>query len=255
MSYIIIFVLFFVSSLQALYYGNPNLPEATESGLFFSQNELIGIKIGYLGDVVLAKSLEAGSSLHLKKMQVFESYNQQGVLTINLMNRFEAFASLGAMKMHLEPRTGFLIKQTLETQDALTWGFGARGVLYSFSKAALGLDFKYQSYHPHLAWGTINGAPFSMNSNAKLSYYEWQIGLGLSYDCGFMTPYFGALYNRAEGKLCNLFYWKEHFSFKSKKKFGAAFGVCFCSKEFFELDLEARVITETAFSAAGNFRF
>ena len=251
------YLLFFalIYDLHALYYGSPALPQATEKGVYLSDELLIGVKVGYLGDRVLHKSLETTHGYQAKGVESFESYTEQGVLTLNFASRFEVYGSLGGMRINVQPKISSVVREVLQTKEELTWGFGGRGVVYELSKAVLGLDFKFQGYDPRFLWGSVNGFAANVGSTSKMSYYEWQIGLGLAYDCDFMVPYIGALYNRVEGKCSNLFPIREHFTFKSQKKFGLACGVCLVSKSFFELDLEARMVAETAFSIQGNFRF
>jgi hypothetical protein len=114
---------------------------------------------------------------------------------------------------------------------------------------------KYQSYSTHLLYAHDNGAPLSLQKNAKLHYREWQAGLGLSYETLYFSPYIGAIYNQTSMRFMNVKSQKSQLFIHSRKKFGAALGVMISSGKAFELDLEARMINERAYSASGNFRF
>lgn len=244
-----------LSSLQALYYGSPGISTGAVDGVIFSQDNLFGIKVGYLGDITLDKSLAPVRRKQAVQIESFSSQREQGVLTVNFINRFEVYTSLGSMQLHVEPKISKTLVETLATGNRFTWGIGGRAVLYDIDAIALGLDLKYQSYSPHLFFVHDNGAPVLLAKNTKLRYREWQAGLGLSYQTKYFSPYMGATYNQTSLRAFNLKTQKSHLFMHSRKKFGMAVGVMVSSGKDFELDIEARMINERAFSANGNFRF
>lgn len=248
-------LLVFFSSLQALYYGTPGISTGATEGVIFEKDSLIGIKVGYLGDITLNKSLIPSQKRKALDIESFSSQREQGILTLNFINRFEIYSSLGAMKIKIEPKISKYLVETLATGNRFTWGVGGRAVLFDYDNLALGLDMKYQSYSPRLSYGHDNGVPFALQSSTQLRYREWQAGLGLSYETLYFSPYIGALYNQTSVHVLNLKTQKTHLFIHSRKKFGMAVGVMISSGKVFELDLEARMINERAFSASGNFRF
>ena len=248
------------SRIYSLYYGSPNLPDTAKEGIFLSKDCFLGVKVGYQVDNVFDKSLKVANRRSAKKIDVFNYYMQQGVLTVNFIDRFEVYGSMGAIKFHVEPRNTGVIRQIYETNNHFTWGLGGRAILFEFSKAALGLDFKYQAASPYLERIIQNGVPRESTGGAKLRYREWQIGLGLSYAVEMFTPYIGAIYTQSTGQYKHLpadllSDHKRHFSVNSRKKFGMALGTTLSTGGVFELDIEARMINETAVSAAANVRF
>ncbi len=249
-----------LGNMYGLYYGSPNLPDTAREGILLSKTCPVGIKVGFQADYVLDKSLKIASQKSTHSMEVFKYYLEQGVLTLNFINRFEVYGSMGAMQFHMEPRTTSVIRQTYDTNYRFSWGLGGRAILFEFSKAALGVDFKYQASSPPFSWICVNAVPKASVGEAKFRYREWQIGLGLSYALELFTPYIGALYNQSSGQFkylpkTLLPNHKRHFSMTSRKKFGMAVGTTLSTGGSFELDLEARMIDETAVSAAANFRF
>lgn len=243
------------ASVQALYYGTPGISTGATEGVFFSKEGFFGLKVGYLGDITLNKSLNASGRKSTLDVENFSSQREQGMLTANFINRFEVYGSLGAMKMSVEPKLSHVLVQKLVTQNRLTWGVGGRAVLFDCNHLTLGLDMKYQSATPQLAYGHENGAPFSLWPHAKMRYREWQAGLGLSYETLYFSPYLGATYNQTSLRVLNLKTQKTNSFIHSRKKFGMALGAMLSSGKDFELDFEARMINERAFSACGNFRF
>ena len=244
----------------SLYYGSPNLPDTAVEGFFISKDCSFGLKLGYQGDFIFDKSLSVTNPHIVKGIQQIHYHMQQGVITANFINRFEVFASLGEIQLHIEPRISSLLSSTFNTGNRFTWGFGGRGILFTFSQAAIGLDFKYQLASPHFQWITENGVPIYGLGNSKLRYREWQLGVGLSYQSDIFTPYIGATYCQAQGeykKLASAILpsHRTHFTMKSRKKFGMAVGTTLSTGKIFEMDLEARLINETAVSITGNVRF
>lgn len=256
----LVFFLCYFTRIYSLYYGSPNLPDTAREGIFIPKDCFFGVKVGYQADYVFDKSLKIANPRSAKAIDVFNYYMQQGVFTFNFIDRFEAYGSMGAIQFHIEPRITQVVRQTYETGNCFTWGLGGRAILFEFSKATLGLDFKYQAASPHIQWIDQNGVPRESVGHTKLRYREWQIGLGLSYALEIFTPYIGAVYNQSSSEYKNLPRdllpdYKRHFSVNSKKKFGMALGTTLSTGTVFELDLEARMINETAVSAAANVRF
>jgi hypothetical protein len=244
-----------LSYADALYYGTPGIFTGATEGVIFDKDSFIGVKLGYLGDITLNKSLIPSQKVKALSVESFTSQREQGVILVNFINRFEVYSSLGAMQLKIEPKISKTLLELMSTGNHFTWGVGGRAVLFDYNKIALGLDMKYQSYNPHLAYGHDNGAPVSLQKNAKLRYREWQAGLGLSYETLYFSPYIGAIYNQTSMRFMHVKTQKSHLYIHSRKKFGAAVGVMISSGKAFELDLEARMINERAFSASGNFRF
>lgn len=256
---LLIFLMTFVRG-YSLYYGSPSLPDTATEGFFISKDCSFGLKLGYQGDFVFDKSLYVTNPRRASRIEQIHYHMQQGVITANFVNRFELYGSLGEVQFHIEPRINTLLRDVFATGNRFTWGFGGRGILFTFSQAALGLDFKYQLASPHFQWVTQNGIPLNDIGSAKLRYREWQIGLGLSYQSDIFAPYIGATYCQAEGqykKLPSGFLSNHHnhFTMKSRKKFGLALGTTLSTGKIFEMDMEARLVNETAVSVTGNVRF
>jgi hypothetical protein len=255
MKFFFLGLLVVLSSAQALYYGTPGIYTGATEGVIFEKDALVGIKIGYLGDITLNKSLIPSQQVEALSVESFTSQREQGVILVNFINRFEVYSSLGAMQLKIEPKISKTLLKLMSTGNHFTWGAGGRAVLFDYSKITLGLDMKYQSYNPYLSYSHDNGAPVSLQKNAKLRYREWQASLGLSYETLYFSPYVGAIYNQTSMRFMNAKTQKNHLCIHSRKKFGAALGVMISSGKAFELDLEARMINERAFSASGNIRF
>jgi hypothetical protein len=255
MKKIAISLIAFSASLYGLYNGSPALPSVIEEGVLIKKDFPVSIKTEFLLTECLDKSLFVVDHQPGREKQVFKYTQQQGVIALNFVDRFELFGSMGEMRAHIEGRKNYLERFVLETGNRYTWGFGGRAEIYSFSSATLGLNFAYQGYSPKFQWGSINGDPMSDAKRKRLKFTEWQIGLGLGYDCGFFAPYISALYNQTKASIKKFHQGGGSFTLHSKKKFGMALGTTLSTSKLFDLNLEARIIHETAFSCSFDFRF
>lgn len=252
---IALLLLAYSSSAYSLYNGSPALPSVIEEGVLIKKDFPVSVKTEFLLTKCVDKSLFVVDHQPGREKQVFSYTQQQGVLALNFIDRFEVFGSMGEMRAHIEGKKNYLERFALETGNRYTWGFGARAEIYNFSKATLGLNFAYQAFSPKFQWGSINGAPMVDAKQKRLKFIEWQIGLGLGYDCGFFAPYLTAIYNQTKASIKKFHQGSGSFTLHSKKKFGMALGTTLSTSKLFDLNLEARIINETAASCSFDFRF
>lgn len=243
---------------SALYYGGPDLPRVTETGFFFGKDDWFALKIGYELDVNFDRSLKATNN-RIKKMDVFRYYWEQGVITLNFVDRFELYTSLGAAKFFVEPRTSNTTRVVTETGNRFLWGVGTRAIIYEFSDATVGVDVRYQESSPRFQWMGVNGVPLASTTGARLKYQEWQVGLGLSYHVGIFTPYLGGRYCQSLGRYKHfpegVLRSGTSFHVKNATKFGLAVGTAISTGHIFDLNFEARFFDETAATASATVRF
>ncbi len=248
--------LIFSSTLQALYNGNPSLTESIEEGLFFSKDCQYSMKIGLQSDYVLDRRLKG---MHEAKGQIdnFTILQNQGVFTLNMQDRIEAYGSAGAFSAEFahEPK---LDSQRREygTHDHFTWGAGARAVVFHWGNVLMGIDGKYQSGHAAVRWNTLNGA--SLPAKAKLELREWQVGVGFSYKAGMFIPYAAATYAHTYAKLKHIepaLFIPPSFKMTNREQFGLALGCTLAPEKIVDLSIEARLFSEQALTLAGNLKF
>lgn len=256
----ILFALFFFfsPSLFALYSGNPAAPSIIEEGFFFCKSNVVAAKVGYERDWVFDRDMKAVSKVS-GRMDDFSYLADQGVLTLNFIDRLEIYGSAGAASFNLShiPMTG--VRNEYETHDQFAWGVGARGIIYPWERVALGADIKYGRSQPVLRYLTTNGVPIKPNSGTKLNFHEWQIGIGVSYQVNIFYPYLTVKYSNATARLKHLprgfLPGTRHFNMKNRRKFGIALGCSLSNMSRFSLTVEARLIDEQAITLAANLKF
>ncbi|QVL57749.1 MAG: hypothetical protein KFB93_01350 [Simkaniaceae bacterium] len=252
------FLLLLSPKLFALYMGNPSAPEIVDEGFFFCKENWFAVKAGYQRDWVFDRNMKAVSKIS-GRMDDFDFISDQGVLTINLIDRIELYGSAGAARFHAihRPRAG--VRHEYETHDQFTWGLGARGAFATWKGASFGVDAVYQRAHPTMKWMTVNGAPVTPRPGSKLTYYEWQVGFGASYQIDLFIPYIGAKYSNAGARFKNLpsgfLPSGRYFKTKNRRKFGMVVGTTLSNGNRFAATVEARLIDEQSITLAAEVKF
>lgn len=255
-SVLISFFVFLCINLQALYVGNFAEPQLIDKGFFLPQDTLFDVKIGYQQDWVYDRRLQAYDQID-NKIDRFTYWMQQGVVAINFLDRLEAYGSIGyfTADFWLRPSADNE-RQQYETDQKVTFGGGAKLILMQWGETAFGIDGKMQYSAPRIKWVTINGV--SEHTQAHLVYREWQVGVGLAHTVDFLTPYLGGTYSQVHTHIGKL--QKDIFSFisfreKNIEKFGLVVGCGISTGKKVDLNLEARMFNEEAFTVAGNIKF
>ena len=256
----IFLLLFFTTPLVALYNGNPSLPDMPEQGLFTRGDQCFGVKLGYELDATFSKrvkfDVEQQGSKIKDLLDTYHSTKQLGVITFNLIDRFEIYTLLGSMKLKMSQRPFKGSYVEYETDNELIWGVGGRVVLVYWDEVILGVNARYNGSHLDLSRLTINGTPLA-TSDAKMEYHEWQVGMSFSREIGPFIPYLGVAYASMHSDLKNLpiFANAERIELKNRNPFLLLLGVGMTSGKVMNLNLEVRMLGERALTASMDFRF
>lgn len=254
--FLLFFAFFWPFAGFALYNGNPAEPSLIDKGFLFLGNALFGFKMGYQGDLVFNRKLHAldGASGNI---QTFRYYSNEGVLTLNIIDRFEFYGSAGAMQAKIGYRPpGDSQKRSFETDSHFLWGVGGRGILLQWKEVILGLDAKYRYSLPPIKWSSFAGQ--KSHPGIKLHYEEWQIGAGLSGRVGFFVPYMAVMFAEVLGKMDHIppsVLPKKSFALHNRDNWGLALGGEVCAGGLFDLALELRLFGETALTLAANIKW
>lgn len=242
--------------LFALYNGNPGEPRLIEEGMFI-RSKKAGIKVGYEGDYIYDRDLKAQGS-NRGPVDRFKYFINQGVFTINIKKRFEAYGSLGAMKarFHVRPSFDHRLRE-FQTHHDPTWGVGARGVLFRKRSTMIGLDTVFQTANLHVKSIAIDGAAAS--SHGKLRYTDWQVGLGIAHQVDILIPYLALTCSGARCKLSTipsfLQLQKRNMELRNRHWVGMAVGCSLSTGKYFDVAIEAHLFDQQAFSVSAHVKF
>ena len=242
--------------LYALYVGNPAEPQLIDQGFFMSQDSFATIKIGYQGDAVFDRKLRAQGGAR-GPIDRFKIHMDQGAVTLNLIDRIEVYGSLGSFNATLWDRPKADGKRReYETRDHWTAGGGLRILLMQWKHTILGCDGKVQYSAPRVKWVTVDGTASS--ANYELTYREWQLSLAVSHTIDIFTPYLAAQYSAVHADINGIpgaVLPHSHFKMHARERFGMAVGCSFSNCKKFDLNIEARLISEQAATLAANLKF
>jgi major outer membrane protein len=244
------------SFLLALSMGNPGAPEIIDQGFFIPQSSSFGVKIGYQGDRIFDRLLRSQGKAR-GRVDHCNLQMDQGVLTLNYLDRFELYGSVGSMRscFWLRPKTDQK-RREFETHDNVTGGSGGRLLLAQWGNTGIGIDGKIQWGQPAIKWVTVDGV--SSASGAHLTYREWQTSLAVFHTVGIFSPYLGAKYSSVHANVDGLShkqYPHSHFKMVSRRRFGMALGCTLSSGKKFDLFAEVEMIDEQGISFGGNIKF
>ena len=124
----------------------------------------------------------------------------QGIVTLNFIDRVEIYGLFGTIKMDLLQRPLPNVQLEYQTNNHFVWGVGGRAILLYWGEVVLGIDAKYLASPLKIDQIFQNSIPRSA-SGADFHYSEWQIGLGLAYELEFLVPYVGLTYSYVSAEL------------------------------------------------------
>jgi len=244
------------SPLFSLFMGNPAEPQIIDRGFWLSEDVLVDVKLGYLGDRVADRKMRANGHARSRIDKMALSFDQ-AVVTLNYMDRLELYGSLGSMNGELcnRPHSDNKRRQ-YQTHDGWTAGGGGKFLLAAWGNTTIGIDGKVQWGVPGMKWETVDGQ--SSNVGGRLRYFEWQVSFALSYTAEWLTPYIGAKYSNVHAtvsKIPKVVYKHAHFTMTNRDRFGLAVGFNLSPGKKFDVFAEVQLIDEQAISFGGNMKF
>ncbi len=232
-----------------------------ENGVFIPDNFWMGIKTGYEGDIVFSRSMIAHTSQGYVEHQIsgFNSYFNGGTLTIDFANRLSVYGALGSYRLKLTQNLVSENSVHYSSDAHLAAILGAKVIAACWGETQLGFDVKGFLSYPNLQSILLNGESVAVNS-AKCSDRQWQIGAALSQRVSWFVPYIGLTYTHARLKIAGLsslesLIPQEEVRFNNKYSFGFVFGFGLGPNRGFDINLETRLIEETAVGLNADFRF
>ncbi len=198
----LLFTLCCISSLHAIYTGNPASPALLNKGLFGAQSYLITVATGYIYDNVWNARIyrkndpEASS---IEKLEDCAIYSNWASLSFIFLRRLELYGYFGVSKESIDwtakiPRTD----TELKTRNHFSYSLGGKAIMLQFGGTVLSLDFQYfimPTSNKFLQKVVNIYMPLELSSQ-NLDTKEWQLALGLATKLGPLCPYIGGKYSQ-----------------------------------------------------------
>jgi len=219
-------------------------------------------RVGFYGDYVFNRHLETDADRHIER---FNLNTNAGLLVLNVWDRVDVFATLGASNFALSTNASAFnpalagVVVDLESETEFSWSVGGRATLWEFGCTSLGIEGQYFAFRPDVTRVTIEDT-FSNYPDSDTSYREWQVGLGISHRINILVPYVAVKWSH------------QNLSFKgatvtvggtpvplnnltNDKCWGYAVGVSLVDCEKMSVTAEARFADEKAFHVNAQLRF
>lgn len=252
-------------SLFALPVGNPAEPDMLSTGLFTrDRGDCAGMRFGYRGDFVANKYLKFNESED--HVDFYTTGTNAITATLNLWNRLDLFGLIGETDVHFDTSTSFggLLGEVIVQSDRqLSYGWGAKWIIWNCGSTALSIEGQYQNFRANLRQATLlvpaldEPVIIITETHAfRVTYHEYQFSLGISHRIGHLVPYVAVKYSneiaelRDHTKITNF-----NVKMKNRRKFGLAIGISLFEACGIEITAEGRFINEEALSIIGQFRF
>lgn len=255
-------LLLFPLGIHALYNGNPAFPTMPEEGIFIAMEDWLGVKIGYELDWVYYRKIRLEGEIpeHCrKKAGHSHSLDNLGVVTINFIDRVEMFGTLGTLSFDISHHPFSGKKISYHSKSRFAWGVGGRAILAYWGELQLSANASYLDSEPFLSSLRVNNKSYPVQG-AHADYREWQIGIGTSYTFHWFIPYVGVDYSDFRTRIDSLdsigfLIPSKHVTFENSCPFGIYLGFGLASYRAFNMNVEARFISENALSLSADFRF
>lgn len=250
------------SSLIAAPVGNPSFPELLEEGYFISSKSPLDLRVGYEGDFIgdaLMKQQEEGSG----RVDNYRQETNSGLATLNISDRVDLYGVFGSSRVCCDWRfmaTDLTINRVqLETGYHFLWAAGGRAIVLKWGGTVFGVGARYNAASLKPAWTSVNGLPIP-TAGTCLRWREWQIDFDVSHQIEIFVPYIGVKYSSSFTKI-GVFPVEISSSgsgvihMKNRRPVGLVIGCALTSGKYFMLNIEGRLIDETAATIVGDFRF
>ncbi len=247
--------------LQALPIGNPSSPLLPEEGAFIAKESAITLEVGYLGDWVLDRSFTFKKNFTTPSDHFDDFYmmSQNGRISLNFADRVELHAQLGQGEIHISQMPTPTTKIQYLTNPSFIYGVFSNALIAFWGKVDLSLTAAYSAMRSSFQNIKVNGA--SESPIGKLHYNEWNVSLGFSYKADLFSPYAGLSYSNAEIKFFNVGSVSSAlsplntFAIKNKRYMGLFLGCGLEAYKALSLNIESRLVDETAITATVKLRF
>ena len=224
------------------------------------------IRVGFYGDYVFNRHLEVDKDNNNNDHDIehTEIYTNAGMIALNMWDRFDIFATLGASTLYIDTNASAFWgtpgnRFELETETDFSWSIGARATIWECGCTSFGIEGQYFYTKPdikRITTAATSSAYIDDQFDAK--YREWQIGIGVSHRINLLVPYVAVKWAGAKLDLDDAVTTSPTTTLwdaESKKVWGFAVGVSLVDCEKVSLTVEGRFGDEKAVHVNGQIRF
>lgn len=246
--------LFSLEKGAALPNENPAFFAVPAEGPLLTKEAWLGIKMGYQGDKLFERRME-GKGDH----NYYSSLSNAGLFAFLFHESAEVRVILGAMSSEWKHDQSAGGRFVFQTHTDPVGSIGVKFPLFRKGKWGLMGDLTTLYNRGHILSISQNGANVSA-AGSKLTLWETQAAPSLFYQANDWFPYLGVKFSEARAHLYDLkslksYFSQEGFRLRNQHKVGFFLGIGFAAETIFGLNIEMRMIDETAATLTGVLRF
>ena len=224
------------------------------------------VRIGFYGDYVFNRHMEVDHNSRDQQPDIehTEIYTNAGLIALNMWDRFDVFATLGATNFFVDTNAlafdgsnGY--RYEIETETAFSWSSGARATIWECGCTSFGAEAQYFYTKPDVSRVTMGATSSAyVDNQIDAKYHEWQIGIGVAHRINFLVPYLAVKWSHAQMDFDDAIVATPSsrlWDLESKKYWGYAVGVSLIDCEKASLTVEGRFADEKAVHVNGQIRF
>ena len=279
---IVVLYLLSLNVLSALPIGNPSDPVLfsdksaccipQEHDPCFNWCEAFSLRLGFYGDYVYNRHMAVDTSSDNSDISDTMLFTNAGSLVLNVYDKLDIFATLGASHISLTADGGAFSNNTtmveLDFQTAWSWSIGARASLCRCGCFNWGIEGQYFNTNPNLnnMIRYATGSERYFNTHDGSNYSEWQIGTAVSYiiqtSCPGLAfvPYIGVKWAHSNLDLGDVTFTQDAVVYtlknlESDKLWGYAVGLSAVLLDSVGIGVEGRFADEKALYANMQVRY
>lgn len=237
----------------------------------FKWCNIIRYRGGFYGDYVSNRHLDTWSNKDdIADISQTQLWTNAALGVINICDWIDLYTTIGTTTIAIETDgSAYSTDSTmiaLRTNPKFSWSLGGRATLLRLGDFYLGTSAQYFKTNPHINSFTqfSSGRTNYFNSTRPLSYYEWQIALGVAYEAltpvAALTPYGGICRSGGQFLFNDLPFTFQGVNYtlrdlKPKKLWSYAIGVSAMVNQMIGITVEGRFAGEKALHVNGQCRF
>lgn len=179
-------------------------------------------------------------------------------LTANLFHHLAVYAKGGSVfplfDFSATNPAGVTFHLQTEPRTLAAWAVGVKCLVYKIDNVCFSIESSYfQTQHHSIDVYSVVAPSSPVKSS--LSWYNWQVSAGMSYQVKMLIPYMGLKYSGTHVSLDAHLPTLGPFKMENRRKFGLFLGTTVLSSRYIDFNVEGRLIDEQSFSATLGVRY
>ncbi|MEI6242081.1 MAG: hypothetical protein WCP39_01590 [Chlamydiota bacterium] len=227
--------------------GHLFAPAINQKGIWipdtYPVNARVGLEYTHIFDEKLVFSKEYRNASYF--VNTIPGHSLLAFLTLNVKERVDLSFFGGELQLH--PKVHYESNSfDIQGEKGFLWKAQGKAIIFEVKNTSVCLEAQYGR----------SSASVSSVKRARLTYHEWEIGLGLAQKISFFIPYAGISFRNAVLRYSHpSFGSRGHLRMMQDHKRGIFLGASVSPLPYFFLQIEGRLIHEKSIAGTLDVRF